>query len=391
MKLSLISFFLLVQLQFLNAQGAYYDLVNLGEYQINYSDTIIYDHEIQYNQYGYAGDAPLFVQLWFPSAKISNNKRLDFGEFKSQNVPKELLLIYEKLTDRMDEILIRDGIEYNIMTDEPIDYGKYSLKEIQQKIELLLSRSIRSSFDSVLNYPVIVYHHGSQGLSYENSIMAEFFASNGYIFISANFHLPYENTLYGLLPYDLEKESKHNQSSARALISFAKSITSQGTVFYIGHSWGAQEGWCFLHDATLVDAFVSLETTIEYKKDTSKIKELWPYVYDALKVKKNTFAIPILALAADDQSLDFNFFHGLSSKEMIFAAYKEPFAHNSYTSTYMMRYFLGTEINQPDSEILRSQIEGYNLHLKMIYAFFETIQKKQVLKRNEFDQYFNFH
>jgi hypothetical protein len=104
--------------------------------------------------------------------------------------------------------------------------------EVLDLIKLTQTRSTRLKLEPDLNYPVIVYHHGSQGMTDENSIMAEYFASRGYIFVSANFHLPYPNTIYGLLPYDLEKDNKHNQSSARNVIHFAKSISTNNQVFY---------------------------------------------------------------------------------------------------------------------------------------------------------------
>jgi dienelactone hydrolase len=390
MKQLIIIYFLCLSVLTVKGQGSYYDHIEFGKYRINYSDSIIYDPEIKYKQYGYSGSSPLFVQIWFPSIKSKVEKRLKFGEYKLNKVPAELSQVYEKLTAQMDEMLIRDGIENDIVTDTPINYGNLTTHEILQKINLSHTISSRSKIDSKLDYPVIVYHHGSQGMSFENSVMAEFFASHGYVFIASNFHLPYEGTLYGLLPYQLEKENKHNQSSAKALINFAKSISTQDKIFFIGHSWGAQEGWCFLNDSNWVDAFVSLETTIEFKTDTTRIKELWPYVWDAIKVKRNKFSIPILLVASEDGDTNFDFFKNINSNEIIFASYKKPFAHNSYTSMYMIRYFLRKDINQPDSEMLLSQIKGYSEHLKMILAFFKSLLKNEKLNLSPFNKSFKF-
>lgn len=390
MRPLIIIYFLCFPVLTVKGQGSYYDHIELGEYSVNYSDSIIYDPEIQYQQYGYSGSAPLFVQIWFPSVKGKTGKSLNFGQYKPLYIPAGLSQVYEKLTTQQDEILIRDGIESNMVNDEPIDYGNLTTRQILQKIKQSATISNRSTIDSTLDFPVIVYHHGSQGISFENSVMAEYFASNGYVFIASNFHLPYDNTIYGLLPYHLEKENKHNQSSAKTLINFAKSISTRDKLFFIGHSWGAQEAWCFLDDSTWVDAFVSMETTIEFKTDSARIKELWPYVWDAIKVKRNTFSIPILLFASKEDDTNFDFFKDLSSGKMIFASYKEPFAHNSYTSMYMMRYFLRKEINQPDAEMLLSQIKGYAAHLKLIHAFFESLLKNEKLNLSPFDKRFKF-
>jgi pimeloyl-ACP methyl ester carboxylesterase len=59
-------------------------------------------------------------------------------------------------------------------------------------------------------------------------------------------------------------------------------LANGNKVFYIGHSWGAQEGWCTLHEPGLADAFISLETTMEWKTDTAEVRDKWPHVLDAI-------------------------------------------------------------------------------------------------------------
>lgn len=370
-----------------NCQDSFYDHVELGPYSIGFCDSIIYDDEIQYNQYGYRGKAPIFLQIWFPALAGPNQKFMALGDYRSQDIPKELNLVYAELCKQMDASYIRDGITYDLTSDNPIDYGSKTYWDILDKIKSQKTRSIQASLPADIDYPVIVYHHGSQGMSDENSIMAEYFASRGYIFISANFHLPYPNTPFGLLPYHLEKESKHDQSTAKKVIQFARSITTHENAFFIGHSWGAQEGWCFLHDKTLTNGFVSMETTIEFKTDSMEIKDKWPYVYDAIKTKRNKFSIPILLFAANEDNTNFDFFKDSGTK-MICASYKQPFAHNSYTSFYMTRYFLRDEIKQPDEEILLSQIKGYASHVEFIYGFLERIRTKKKLDLTKFQELF---
>lgn len=75
---------------------------------------------------------------------------------------------------------------------------------------------------------------------------------------------------------------------------------------------------------------------------------------------------------------------------MIFASYKEPFAHNSYTSLSMMRYFLRGDINQPDSAMLLRQVKGYARHLNLIRTFFEALLKNEKLNLYPFGNYFKF-
>lgn len=371
------------------AQDSFYNYVELGEYSIGYFDSIIYNPEISYQQFGYVGSTPIFAKIWFPLESVKNQNFLSFGSLMSDNTTDELSEVYQNLSNHLDDIFIRDGIEFNILTGETIDYRNIGTKEVLSHVKLLKTKSIASKIKSKSEYPVIVYHHGSQGSSAENSIMAEYFASRGYIFVSANFHLPYSSMPFGLLPIELEKQNKHDQSTAKTLIKFAKTLTRNKQLYFIGHSWGAQEGWCFLNDSSYATAFISMETTIEYKTDSTKIKEIWPYVYDALKVKKNEFSIPILAFAAKEEGMNFDFFKNVSSKEMICASYLEPFTHNSYTSSFMMRYFLDDTLKQPDTEIMLTQIKGYAQHLELINTFLVSQKNdKNITDFKKFDRQF---
>lgn len=370
-----------------HAQDTFYNYLSMGKNEVGYCDSLLFDSEITYSQYSYSGSSPLFIQIWFPLKKSSNNSYMTWGDFRNRKVPENLRDVYAELSNKLDESAISYNIANDINDDEPIDYGNLTNQDILNQLKQIQTRSKSSPITNTA-YPVIVYHHGSQGLSDENSTMAEFFASHGFIFISSNFHLPYPNMPFGLLPYDLEVKSKHDQSSAKAILQFARTLAKNKPVVFVGHSWGAQEGWCFLHEDNYADAFVSMETTIEFKNDSTRIKELWPFVYDAIKVKRNQFSIPILHFAATDEDKCFEFFKHTTIAQNIQAVIKQPFAHNSYTSLYMMRYFLNQDIVQPDKEILKNQIELYADHLELILAFFDSIQKKKSLTTQEFEDRF---
>jgi pimeloyl-ACP methyl ester carboxylesterase len=369
------------------AQDSFYDYLSMGNYTVIYSDTVIFDENIDYKQYGYSGAAPLFLKIWYPSADEEADSHLPFHEFVEHKVPNSLEGVYDTLKAQMYDILFRDGLEYSLDTAEPIDYGNKDPAELLHYIMQLKTKSISSALRLKMNFPVVVYHHGSQGLSYENSIMAEFLASHGYIFISSNFHHPYPNTVYGLLPYKLEQLNKHDQSSAKRVLQFARTLTDNENVFFVGHSWGAQEGWCFLHQKGKAKAFVSMETTLEYKDDEI-VKEMWPYVYDALKVRRNTFSLPILSFAAEDESVSFDFFKGINSERSVFASYKDSFSHNSYTSMIFLRYFVRNQMPVPDQKELESQMLAYIRHLNFIHAFLESIKNKKYLNVRDWEDYF---
>lgn len=372
------------------AQNPIYNLLDIGPYNVKFTDTVLYDHQMEYKQYGYSGLAPIFVNIWYPDTKRYSSRRINFGEIRNNSIPGELQNVYQELSGKNDEIFIRDGILYNQASGEDIDYHDITPWEVLDLIKNSKTITSRKKLSEVLHYPVIIYHHGNQGSSIENSVMAEFFASHGYIFISANFHLPYEKTIYGLLPYHLEKKNPHNQSSVKTVINFGKSISSSNKLFYIGHSWGAQEGWCFLYDSKWADGFISLETTLEFKKDLKQIKEIWPYVYKSIVTEQHKFSIPILSFAALEPSTNFDFFGGINSNQTLFASYKKPFGHNSYTSSFLARYSLVTLKNKPDFKVLASQVEGYVKHLNLILEFLNSLNGKTNFSVKKFTEDFQF-
>lgn len=369
-----------------SAQDSFYTELDMGKYDVGFFDSLIFSDSSQYNQYGYNGTAPLFVQVWHPIKPISGAKHLCYGDFRNSKIPAPLRDVYDNLNAQADAVFIEPNIATDLSTYEAIDYDSFSYEDVLEKIKTTPTKSIYSRIQKKTKFPVIVYHHGTQGVSDENYAMAEYFASKGYIFVSANFHLPYPDLIYGLT-----ESVTNEQSRIKTVIDFAKTLSSNQYTFYAGHSWGAQTGWCFLHDGDWADAFVSLETTIEYKNDTAQIKDMWPYVYDVVKTKKSSYEIPILMFANTQLDEPFHFFKNSTTEELYSVSIKEYFEHNSFTSVFLMRYFWRSTFSQPDSEILSGQLKMYTLHLKMMADFFQSVIQKEQLNPENYkaDFYFN--
>jgi dienelactone hydrolase len=351
----------------------------MGPYEPGYCDTLLYIEGLPYEQYGFSGPAPLFVQVWYPLEYQSSGNTLTYGDFRKRTLPDNLNLVYRELVQQMDASFISYNVQEAFGTYEEIDYGDLNYDEVLAGIKTYPSRSYDASFPARSGFPVIIYHHGSQGLSDENFIMAEYFASKGYLFVSANYHLSYEGLVYGL-----QESVRNNSTAIKTVIDFARTLTSSDHLFFVGHSWGAQVGWTFLYEPGWADAFVSLETTIEFKTDTNEIKDKWPFVYDVVKNRQEQFPIPILMLANTAQDRPFWFFEHSGTKEMIFASAKKEFGHESYTSAYLMRYFFREQFKQPDADLLEEQVRLYALHLVLIESFFNAVIEKGAFDKDAF-------
>ncbi|MBK9276365.1 MAG: hypothetical protein IPM49_17745 [Flavobacteriales bacterium] len=333
-----------------------------GPSPIGFADTLLFNDSLRYGAFGYEGPAPLFVQAWFPleGTLAEPVGRLDpdhlrFRDLRRPRLPSSLQPVYQQLLLRMDSAFIEYGLRYPFDGDEPINYAPFSEQQVKDSLLALGTQAFRAELPLTASRPVIVYHHGSQGLSDENVWMAEHFAEHGYIFLSCNFHWPLEGRSYG---YPLVWEP--DRSSIRTMLRFARTLANGHKVFYIGHSWGAQEGWCTLHEPGLADAFISLETTMEWKTDSAEVRDKWPQVLEALTT--HSYPMPILMVADTEGEPPFPMFRGVQG-DVRYLDPKEPFGHESYTSAYLMRLAEEGRFALPDREAMQRQFE---LHVALL-------------------------
>lgn len=354
---------------------AWWGLQAQSPHPIGFADTLLFNDGLHYSAFGYEGPAPLFVQVWFPLGGTIAEPvgRLDpinlrFRDLRKPSLPLALQRVYSELLLRMDSAFIEYCLREPVDDDEPIDYAPFTEQQVKDSLLALPTRAHRASLPLDGDRPVIVYHHGSQGLSDENVWMAEYFAEHGFVFLSANFHWPLEAAMYGTpLVWHPDRHS------IRSMLRFARQLANGNKVFYIGHSWGAQEGWCTLHEPGLADAFISLETTMEWKTDTAEVRDKWPHVLEAITT--HSYPMPILMVADTEGEPPFPMFKGvrgdpaMAGQVIRYLDHREPFAHESYTSAYLMRMLGVGRFNVPDAEILFGQLAIYEAMLSEILDF----------------------
>jgi len=367
------SFLLFIQSFTANAQNSLYDFIKLGEFRVGFKDTIIFDAKFQYDAFDYAGMKPHFIKIWFPlTEKLKNPNYLKFKDFFEGTKTDKLMTIQTKLNNHYEETVIRDCIEENLASGEVNDFGNLTSDDILDMVSETKTKSIIINNFKSSKYPIIIYHHGAQSYSFENYAMAEYFASRGFIFIAANFHLPYENTTFGLKPFEKIIKNEEEQS-LKNILEYAKSITSSKSIFFIGHSWGAQMGLRTFDLDTTIKAFISLETTIEFKTNQQQIKEMWPEVFEKVITENVNYPFPILFCAATGQEKPFPFFENITAPSVTFTSTKKEFEHNAYLSSFYLRLFLDSKVKQTDREILQERLLLYVKHLELIDKFIKGI------------------
>lgn len=350
---------------------------------IGFADTLLFNDSLRYTAFGYDGPAPLFVQAWFPLEDAPNEPRLTHAQLRERRLTGPLQRVWQELVSRMDSAFIDYDLRYAFNSDSLIDYTPFTVEQVKDSLMALPTRAWRASLRMETARPVIVYHHGSGGFSDENAAMAENFASFGFIFLACNFHWPLENGSYG---YPLTWEP--DRHSVRTMLQYARRLGRGGKVFYIGHSWGAQEGWCTLHEPRLADAFVSLETTMEWKTDTAEVRDKWPHVLEAITTQR--YPMPILMVADSDGEPPYPMFKGVRA-DIRYLDPKRPFAHESYTSVYLLRQHGTGRFPVPDRDALLEQSRLYVFLFGEMLDFLRAIAGAQRPIHHYDDQEDPFH
>ncbi|MEQ9404238.1 MAG: hypothetical protein RIM99_11660 [Cyclobacteriaceae bacterium] len=378
-----------------NQKDSFYESVQLGDYGIGFCDTIIYNNDLRfeflpddgtsYSQYDYKGPTPLFLQIWYPIEQ-SGNQPLMFKDFRSRNLSSELRSVYDPLVTKMDSFFVQYNIIEDFINYDSIDYNGISYFEVLDTLMTFQTKSRYKKVSEKLDFPVVVYHHGGQGLSDENFVLAEYFASLGYIVVTSNFHLPFEDKIYGYEGIEFD-----DTALPKSVIRYAQTLTTSDRLYYIGHSAGAQVGFKFLYERGWADAFVSLETTLEGRPvDYLKSEDGWPKLSNIIDEHKLDYTIPILMIANTQEEKAFPLFDELTNSSMIQVSQKEAFGHESYTAGYLMRYLYRDVFEQPDTTILKSQLNLYSEQLKLIHAFFVSMENGEKLNVDEYKKDFYF-
>ena len=370
-----------------------YKSVQLGDYGIGFCDTVIYNSDIKfeflpidgpsYAQYDYSGPTPLFLQIWYP-IKPNDQEPMEFKDFRNRDLSLELQSVYDPLIEKMDSFFVQYNIIEDFINYDAIDYGNYSYFDVLDTLKTYKTMSSYRTITGNSDFPVIVYHHGGQGLSDENFLMAEFFASRGYIFVSSNFHLPFENKIYGY-----EGVVFDDTELPKSVIQFAKTLTTNDQLYFIGHSSGAQVGFKFLYEHSWVDAFISLETTLEGRDPAYlKSEDGWPKLAKIIDEHKLYYKIPILMIANTQEEKPFPLFDELVNSQMIQVSQKELFGHESYTAGYLLRYLYRNKFIQPDTVEIKNQLSLYSKQLKLYEAFLTSVESGKQMNTKEFEHDF---
>ena len=251
------------------------DSLEYGNWGVGFFDTIIFDDTDEYVFKNERIKKPLWVQIWYPS-KQKVRVPMTFSAYTKLPVSfpnKVLSQIFEKYIESQ---ILRDlfyapvnEITGDIIKSDTVIKAWQKLNEAK----IYAQRNLPSANGK---FPLILYRHGAQSVSFDNNIACEYWASKGYIVASAWYNLP---TDYGSLsdsPIDtmlIENGDTVIYSKStfrkdlRTVSQFMKTFefVNPNCTIGIGHSLGAQR-WLeydFSDYPKIANTIISLHTTAE--------------------------------------------------------------------------------------------------------------------------------
>lgn len=294
-----------------------------GSYSVGFKVIHTFDYSRAYT--GKQG-RPIQVAIWYPTTATS--PKMEYADYLSlylteENfaVPAEKqrqdnLVVWEKeLTERLDSSVNVKGI-------------------LQAKTNVVKDAIIAKD-----SFPVIIYGAGSQGESFENSILCEYLASYGYLVLASPAVGPIEHKTI-IDAVGLEAEARDMEFLIAQSQAFPEADLSK--LGLMGWSWGGLSAMLVQMRNPNVDAVVSLDGSIATHED---------------KLNKTTFAevnrirVPVMYMSS----------HSLTPRVKSFIE------KVSYSNSFLLDF---NELNHPD-------FSSYNFIVRNFAKSLKDAEKKK--------------
>lgn len=166
-------------------------------------------------------------------------------------------------------------------------------------------------------FPLVVYHPGLGGGYEENSVLAEYLASHGYVVVSSAYQPA--NTAY----LNINGDRQLSMLDIGYIIEVMQqaSIIDWQHIAVMGHSYGAGVGLDLRMENDIVDTIVSLDSTMDYDK------WLQPRLVDEYVHQRRRLKVPMLVVA--NRQAEFTLCRKLRYAERYLLSFND-FHHNDF-------------------------------------------------------------
>ena len=317
---------------------------------------------------------PILLAIWYPAAAKPNAPAMSYTEYI--NLPSEpgLALGPHEIDTRYSFVQGREAFrmftkrladhQLDIFADLFFDCNAKRLSVAQRnQLAALLTQptmAIRNAQPADGKYPLLLYHPGLGGSFSENSLLCEYLASHGYIVVSS----AYQPTQSARISIDRDLERSHGDFKYMLNLLQGLPFVDWQRVGVMGHSFGAIAALRWPRLSQVVDAVVSLDSTLDY--------DLWlternqqPFVE-----QPTAWTMPLLIVA--ERRAEFTLARQLPYAERFLLTFQD-FAHDDFLAHQTLRAQWQPALLDPTERARTS--EGYHYLCQHVHNFLDMALK----------------
>lgn len=295
-----------------------------SSWKIDYSRTVVYD--------GNKINRPILVNIWYPSEDSAEEESASYMDYFDIESSETGLVNITKDYKAYNLSILSNALIGKSKTNFTKVEGSIFNKFLQARIAIQKGATSKKG-----KYPLIIYHQGN-GTSFEdNSILAQFLASNGYVVIGSSFFKENINS------FSIDGNEQSVQD-IYYLINYASKLQNVDitNIALMGHSAGAQASFRAKSNTdNLIKVVVSIDTTQETfgLSDTRWDNFTKPVI-------KNISSMNGSILGFADHKAIFQLYDLMSSADRYYITFPETLNHDEYISQGIFTNFLNLEIQE---------------------------------------------
>lgn len=225
---------------------------------------------------------PVQIDIWYPARNsAAKTKAMTFGDYIAPAAPADFVALHDLMTQRSRSEAT----------------GAVSAAQLPQ----LLAQSMMASLNArpaAGRFPVVFYFGGLNAAIDSNSVLAEYLASHGYVFVAVSLvGVSDQQPFQSVSPDGLESSVRDMEYAASQMGRYAPVDMTRTAV--MGHSIGGVEALVFAARQGNISAVIGLDGTYGFRGSTAILDGA--YGYGPLKVRA---AVLDLRRAAGQQGAD---------------------------------------------------------------------------------------
>ena len=294
------------------------------------------------------------IAIWYPSSVSQSSKKISYSDYLKLYLQEEGKV---ELSNKEVEDNIEEWIEsFRKIEKEGSTFNWNSF--IESELEVFNDTKLAEG-----EFPLLVYGAGSRGESFENSILFEYLASQGYIVASVP-SIGINGHGMNIDPMGLETQARDMEFAIQKI--FESKSFNIDRIATGGWSWGGLAAMLVQVRNEYVDAVISMDGSIA--THINKI-ESFPYY------SRSKLTTPYLFLSTQESTFERTelFFNSLKYSDSYHIAFNY-IDHSDFTSYgYIARKNLGSSLNK---------IATYDAFKSYVLAFLNATLKEENTSKN---------